>query len=347
LKKEYNKGGIMPAVIDSMMYVGETPWHREGVSLDNPPSVEEAITASGLDWTVRKEPTYIKEFKQGHMNFQLSETGHYVTLREDTGQILGNVSGQYEILQNHDAFLPFRPLVDYGYTFETAGAIQDGKKIWILAKAPNSALVGDDAIDPYILLFSSHDGSTGNNMRNTLVRVVCQNTLNIALSRKAKFEYNFRHTQNIKNNIKDVANNIEACQGNVAQAIEQMNRMKDRAINPNELDLYLETVIPFLKKRNEESVPELGIKVRNTAKPTYKKIVDNFYFGAGNKGKTLWDAYNAITEYYTHDKHYKDWVKATQFGQAYQYSVNALNVANKMVENDIHKTMYFANTPLS
>lgn len=337
----------MPAVIDSMMYVGETPWHREGVSLDNPPSVGEAITASGLDWRVRKEPTYIKQFKQGHMNFELETTGHYVTIREDTGQILGHVSSQYEILQNHDAFLPFRPLVDYGYTFETAGAIQNGKKIWILAKAPASKLVGDDAIDPYILLYSSHDGSTGNNMRNTLVRVVCQNTLNLALNRDAKFQYSFRHTQNIKNNIKDVANNIEACQGNVAQAIDQMNRMKEKAITPHELDLYLETVIPFLKKRNEESVPELGIKVRNTAKPAYERIVDNFYNGSGNKGETLWDAYNAITEYYTHDKQYKDWVKATQFGQAYKYTVDALSVANKMVENSLHKSMYFADVPMS
>ena len=320
----------MPAVIDSMMYVGEPPWHREGVSLDNPPSVEEAIVASGLDWTVRKEPTYIKEFKQGHMNFQLTETGHYVTQREDTGQILGNVSGQYEILQNHEAFLPFRPLVDYGYTFETAGAIQNGKKIWILASAPESAFVGDDAIDPYILLYTSHDGSAGNNLRSTLVRVVCQNTLNIALSRKAKFEYNFKHTQSIKSKIGDVANAIESCQGNVANAIDQMNRLNEHAITPVELDTYLETVIPLLKERHKVSVPEMGIRVRNTAKPMYEKIVNNFYNGRGNKGKTLWDAYNAITEYYTHDKQYKDWVKATQFGKAYEYNVNALTVANSM-----------------
>lgn len=358
----------MPANIDSMMYLGETPWHREGVKLDNPPTVEEAIQASGLDWRVEKRPTFylnpLTGFTENTDNAELLRkmirnnrsneifggflpTKHYVTVRMDNGKVLGNVSEKYEVLQNHDAFMPFRPLVDYGYTFETAGAIQGGKKIWILAKAPKGELVGDDTIQPYILLYTSHDGSTGNNMRDTMVRVVCQNTLDLALNRNANVEYKFKHTQNIKANIKNVANNIEACQGNVALAIDQMNRMNEYPITPSELDTYLETVIPFLKKRNEKSIPELGINVRNTAKPTYEQIVDNFYFGRGNKGKTLWDAYNAITEYYTHDKQYKDWVKSTQFGQAYQYKVDALKVANKMIDDHRHMSMYVSDVPLN
>tara|TARA_R100001463_G_scaffold39154_2_gene84051 strand:+ start:1231 stop:2217 length:987 start_codon:yes stop_codon:yes gene_type:complete len=321
----------MPAFIDTMMYLGDTPWHKQGVKLDNPPNVEEALYASGLDWTVRKEPTYINN-SQG----TTISTGHYVTIRDDNDKILGNVSERYEILQNKDAFLPFKALLDYGYQFETAGAIQHGKKVWILAKAPDSLQVGDDKINPYILSYSSHDGSSGNCLRPTAIRVVCQNTLDIALNRKSGWQYNLRHTQNIRENVVDLSKSIDECRGNTREAIEKMNRMTEHRLTPEEVTLYFETVIPFLKERHKESIPELGIHVRNTAKPAYEKIVDNFYNGRGNNGRTLWDAYNAITEYYTHDKKYSDWVKSTQFGKAYDYKVDAFKVADSMLQTRMY-----------
>ena len=118
-----------------------------------------------------------------------------------------------------------------------------------------------------------------------------------------------------------------------------MNNFNEIEIGEDSLDLYLETVIPFLKDRNKESNPKLDIFVRNTALPVYNKIKDNFHNGMGNKGKTLWDAYNAVTQYYTHDKQYKDWVRTTQFGAGYDYNVKAFKVAQKFVNilANIHK----------
>lgn len=332
----------MPAVIDSMMYVGETPWHGEGVRLNKPPTITEALEYSGLNWEVEKLPTFYDPFNNRNRGIP---TNHFVTIRTDTNQVLGHVSKQYGILQNREAFAPFEPLLDMGFNLETAGAIEDGKKVWVLAKSPDSYMVGDDEIEKYTLLYTSHDGSSGSVFRPTGVRVVCRNTIELALSRQSQWEYKLKHTSSIKDRVKNLTGILERCEGDFKAAIDDMKRFQDTDLTPEMLNTYLEAVIPFLKNRDKESVPELGIFVRNTAKPVYEKIVDNFYNGRGNNGRTLWDAYNAITEYYTHDKEYKDWVKQTQFGKPYDYKVKAFKVATKIAE--ISSSSFISSTQVS
>tara|TARA_R100000750_G_C2343391_1_gene95178 strand:+ start:1438 stop:2463 length:1026 start_codon:yes stop_codon:yes gene_type:complete len=318
----------MPAYIDTMMYVGEMPWHKQGIMVNEAPTIKEAIELAGIAWKVEKTPTYYtvpgKHMWQSHRK----ETGYYVTYRTDTNEPLGNVSERYEILQNADAFLPFEPMLDMGFTLETAGAVQKGKRIWVLAKAPEEYTVGDDKIRRYVFMFTSHDGSTGNCFRDTGIRIVCANTLDYALGRKGTFDYFIKHTSSIKQQVLDLREKIATSKGNFSKAISNMNRFSEYKLeDPELLDVYLETVIPFLKNRNKVSNPDLGIFVRNNAKPVYERLIELYHKGHGNKGETLWDAYNAVTEYYTHDKQYKDWVKATQFGKPYDYKVNAYNVA--------------------
>ena len=328
----------MPAFIDSMMYVGETPWHTLGNKLNKPPTTEEALREAGLNWNVRKMPTFYKKEWVG-----TKPTGHYVTVRSDTEEVLGHVSERYEVLQNKEAMEPFNVLLDHGFELETAGAIEGGKKVWVLAKSPKEFLVGDDKIQPYAFLYTSHDGSAGNSFRDTAVRIVCKNTLDIALARESTVKYAIKHTRNIKENVDILTERLKVSEGNIKQAIDGMNRMVEYRMDPNELDLYLEQSVPYLLSRHKESRPEHGIQTRNFAKPVYDKMVDNFYHGRGNKGETLWDAYNAITEYYTHDKQYKDWVKTTQFGKPYEYKVNALKWANILVD----KTKSYQSTGLA
>ena len=329
----------MPAMIDSMFYVGETPWHKQGKKLDNPPTVEEAIKEAGLDWYVKKMPTYVSDLDNDEEYYggrATIPTGHFYTMRVDNKGSrrkftpLGPVSERYGILQNKDAFEPFNVLLDYGYTLEAAGAIDEGRKVWILAKAPEHSMVGDDKLDKYVMLFTSHDGSAGSQFRPTAIRAICQNTIDLALKGTEKF-YSLKHTSNITARVKELTKNLDIMKGNVRDAINDMNRMTEYKIGPSELDIYLELSVPYLKTRHKESIPERNIFVRNNAKPVYEKMVDNFKNGRGNKGETLWDAYNAITEYYTHDANYKDWVKSTQFGKPYDYKVNALRVAQHMV----------------
>ena len=243
----------MPDFIDTMMYVGDTPWHKEGVKLERPPTIQAALHHSGLMWEVQKRPTYYHYHENqtfDGVNYeevkQVIGTGHFVTVRTDTQQVLGHVSGRYEVLQNREAFEPFEPMLDMGFTLETAGAVQDGKKIWVLAKAPESSKVGDDIIEQYVLLYTSHDGSAGSTFRPTAIRVVCYNTLELALSRESKWNYKLKHTSSIRDRVKNLTDIIEKSDGDFRSAIDDMNRFQDKEMNERELQIYLETVIPFL-----------------------------------------------------------------------------------------------------
>ena len=328
----------MPAYLDSMMYVGDKPWHNEGIQLGDPPTIPEALYTAGLNWEVKKAPTYFHEDHRTdgesyvHSLVKEQQTGYYVTYRTDTKEPLGNVSDRYEILQNKDAFEPFEPLIDNGFKLETAGSVQDGRKVWILAKAPEKYLVGNDKIDRYILMYTSHDGSAGNCMRDTAIRVVCYNTLMWSLEKSSNAEYQFRHTASIREKVLDLKDNLTKSEGNFKKAIDQMNRMREVSFTEELAGLYFEAVIPFLQNRGAKSNKELGIVKRDHATPVFDKLIHNFKEGAGNKGETLWDAYNAVTEYYDHQKTYKDWVGSTVFGSAGNYKTTAFQTAQRIAE---------------
>jgi len=321
----------MAHLVENMFYVGDKPWHGLGTPLEQSPTIEEALELAGMNWRVAKRPTFYDKFEGNEMSRK--ETGHFVTVRTDTNEPLGNVGTKYEVLDNVDAFRPFEVIADYGYTLETAGVIDMGKKVWILAKTPNTFKVGDDDIKDFILMYTSHDGSSGSCFRDVNIRVVCNNTLTWALQSKTQNEYKLRHTSSIKGRVTELTDNLSKRDGNVGLAIDDMNRMTEVEMTPESLKLYIESVMPWLKNRHRESIPEMGIFVRNRAKPVYEKITDLFYNGAGNKGRTLWDAYNAITEYHDHNKNHKDWVKGTQFGASNRDKSTAFYVASQMVKN--------------
>ena len=347
---------------DTMFYVGETPWHNLGVPLDNPPTIEEAVILANLDWEVYKKPTYYftgAEPRQSNNPYSLAnfanllytkdmvETKHYVTIRDafksddkltttyDGHKILGNVSKRYEVLQNRDAFTPFNVLLDHGYELETAGAVREGRMVWILARKVDNELnkVGDDNVERYVVLMNSHDGSTPVFMQPTTIRVVCANTLDYALSKESPLRFSIKHTANVKERLEEVTSALRFAEGNWRKAHEIMNRMVEHHMNFQQVKLYFEAVIPFLKHRGKSGKDELGVARRDIATPVFSQLMNNFAGGHGNKGETVWDAYNAITQYYDHQKNYKDWVWSTQFGKPAQYKRRAFLYATKIVEN--------------
>ena len=321
----------MSHLIESMFSVKETPWHQLGHVLDEAPTIEEAISLAGMGFNVNKVPTF---YNVPSSTVSLP-TGHFVTVRDDTNESIGNVGARYEVLQNVDAFKPFEVIMDYGYTIETAGVIENGKKVWILAKTPSEYLIGDDKVLDFILMYTSHDGSTGSCFRDVQIRVVCNNTLQASLKGNYKFEYKLRHTSSINQRVQDLARNIENRDGNIKLAVDKMNKMHDTPMDEKMLEMYIESVMPFLKNRHLTSNPEIGVYRKNKALPVFNTIKQLFYTGQGNKGKTVWDGYNAITEYHDHRKSHKDWVKGTQFGSSYKYKKDAFEVATKISETSL------------
>ena len=341
---------------NAMFYVGQTPWHGLGKKLEIEPSTEEALKLAGLDWKVYKTETYIKladnsKISPRYFNYFNTKNAYYgtdycCTYRLDHNNtenqplghkpvILGHVSKKYEVLQNKDAFQPFdEVLLDHGYTYETAGAVKDGQKIWILAKAPMGTNVANDNIDKYVLLFNSHNGSTGVTMKPTMVRVVCNNTLEYALNSQSDNGISLRHTTGVKDRLDSLTSALKTCEGDIDSAIEIMRRMNEVEINDKTMTEYFEKVFPTLVNREQETYhPVSKRKIPNFAKPHYEALVSNFKYGKGNNGKTMWDAYNSITEYIDHTKNYSDPMSSIGFGWGKNVKQNAFKIGNKFINN--------------
>ena len=179
-----------------MMYVeGEgRPWHGLGVAVDSPATAAEAITAASLDWRVTTNPVLIRN---SHTHVFEPIRGKVAIVREDTQEVFSVMGDGYEPVQNVDSFSFFDAVIAQGEAmYHTAGSLFGGRKVWILAKLPGDIVVTDtDKIEKYILLSNSHDGSSALRMKFTPIRVVCNNTLGIALSGHEGFYA--KHTRNV------------------------------------------------------------------------------------------------------------------------------------------------------
>lgn len=166
-----------------MFYVRDVPWHGLGTNVEDALSSNEALTAAGLDWNVvQKEIKTIDNIPIPNVK---------ANVREIDNKVLGIVSDRYKVLQNLEAFQFTDELLGGDILYETAGSLQGGRKVWLLARLSNKYKFQDDEIVPYLVLSNSHDGNAPVRVAMTPVRVVCQNTLNLAL-KKAKRSWSVR-----------------------------------------------------------------------------------------------------------------------------------------------------------
>lgn len=167
----------MSANVETMFSVREKPWHGLGAIIqDYPASVEEGLKLAGLDWEVKMVPLFYGDTREKSKEAE----GAVVISRATDNQFFGVTSKKYKILQNREAFSFVDNLMDNGAKFETAGALGNGERVWVLAKMEPYNILGDE-IANYLLLSTSHDGTSAVRVNSTNVRVVCQNTLNLAL----------------------------------------------------------------------------------------------------------------------------------------------------------------------
>ena len=164
----------MSANVETMFYVREKPWHGLGTLVMEAPASADALVWAGLDWRVIQ-----KEVRTEDGDWI---AGYKANVRSTDGSVLGIVSDRYKVVQNEDAFRFTDELLGEGVTYETAGSLQYGRKVWMLARMPQRYIIAGDEIEPYLVIMNSHDGSSGVKVAMTPIRVVCQNTLNLALS---------------------------------------------------------------------------------------------------------------------------------------------------------------------
>jgi phage/plasmid-like protein (TIGR03299 family) len=196
---------------DQMFSVREVPWHGLGVVLDEyPKSIDEALDKAGLGWKVThgevllvKAPEWTDDFGAKHPAELIPAKGFKASLREDTAEVLGIVSDEYEVVDNRDAFRFLDVLIRSELHFETAGSLWGGRRVWVLARLPEFIELGGDKSATYVYVANSHDGSMAVTAAATPIRIVCANTLGAALRQadhgaRAERTFRFRHTGNLQ-----------------------------------------------------------------------------------------------------------------------------------------------------
>ena len=189
----------MSANVESMFYVRTAPWHGLGTKVIEAPDSEGALVAAGLNWNVVQEPIYTREEEM--------IDGYRANVRDSDRRVLGVVTDRYKIVQNREAFAFTDELLGEGVRYETAGSLQGGRRVWLLAHMPREYIISGERISPYLLFSNAHDGSGAIKVALMPIRVVCQNTLNLALN-TAKRSWSMNHTGDIRGKMQEAKDTL-------------------------------------------------------------------------------------------------------------------------------------------
>ena len=312
----------------AMMYYGEVPWHSLGRKLDKPATAAEAIKAAQLDWEVEKKPLYVT---QGQQYRKLPN--RFAVVRKDQlagdepPDVLGIVAKGYTPLQNSAAFDWFDPIADGAKAiYHTAGALGGGERVWILAKLPDTIqVVGDDIADKYLLLSNSHDGSSSVQVKFTPIRVVCCNTLTMALTQGKGVRV--AHTPSLPARMAAARDALGIIRERFEEIARAFRRMAAVSVSHERLAHYVDRVFQMPADEHDE---------RARARVLLARVESARLFEAGRGNDvakvrgTLWAAYNGVAEFVDYAMAHRDAdrrLDAIWFGSGYLSKARAYRLA--------------------
>ncbi len=285
----------MAHLVESMAYVGAQPWHRLGQSLSPHQPIEVWQKEAGMDWQIKETPVLYSP-ETPYLQALESSQDHKVLYRSDTLTPLSVVSNRYKVVQPHEVLEFYRDLVEAGgFELETAGVLKGGRKLWALAKTGQETMVrGHDRVKAYLLLATSCDGTLCTTAQFTSVRVVCNNTLHVAVG-DTKGAVKVPHSR--KFDPQDVKNTLGLGLSHWESFISNIRQLAEQPINKFEAMNYLVSVL------GDTDVPLNA----QTSGRTIQKVF-NLYNGEAvgshlpaAKG-TCWGLLNSITEYVDHHR---------------------------------------------
>ncbi len=274
----------MSANVESMFYVRETPWHGLGVKVAEAPASADAIRLAGLDWNVVQEPV----FTEGNEKIP----GFYANVRDSDRKVLGVVTDRYRVVQNREAFAFTDELLGEGVRYETAGSLQDGRRIWLLARLPHEYIISGERISPYLVFSNAHDGSGAIRVAVTPVRVVCNNTLNLALS-TAKRSWSCIHTGDIKGKITDAKETLFFAEKYMGALGKEFDALRMKKLTDRQVEEYISLLLPgeedgTKRAKNMQRLQE-DMRARYHDAPDLKAV-----------GKNAYRFINAVSDFATH-----------------------------------------------
>lgn len=318
----------MAHMLETMAFVGQKPWHQLGNQLTAKQPIEVWARQAGMDWQICESPVRFISDTQGSLGTILTYPESKVLYRSDTKAPLSVVSDRYKVVQPAEILSFYRDLSEVGgYELETAGVLKAGKKFWALAKTgQQAALKGNDVVKGYLLLATSCDGSIATSATFTSVRVVCANTLQIALN-GATAAIRVPHSTTF--DPVAVKQQLGIAVSGWDSFMYRMKTLSERKVKSHESMNYFLRVFGATDLNATVLANERAIKK-----------VQALYEGAGmgsdlaSSSGTAWGLLNAVTQFADYDRrarsndHRQD---SAWFGQGSQLKQRALDVAMQMV----------------
>lgn len=277
----------MPANVESMFYVRETPWHGLGIKVMEAPDSEGALIAAGLNWNVIQEPIFTGENEPIR--------GYKANIRDSDRRVLGVVTDRYKVIQNHEAFAFTDELLGQGVRYETAGSLQDGKKVWLLAHMPHEYIISGERISPYLLFSNTHDGSGAIKVALTPIRVVCNNTLNLALS-TAKRSWSMIHTGDIRSKMQEARDTLFMAERYMDELGKEFEALRLKKLPDQKVMEYIEVLLPVEDGLTPQQIKNIE-RLREDMKIRYFDAPD-----LQDTGKNAYRFINAVSDFATHAK---------------------------------------------
>ena len=273
-----------------MAYVGKEPWHGLGNKLPENASIETWMKAAGMSWEIKRGVVQFTP-NSGEWFKTIPVSDSHVLYRGDNLEPLGIVSAKYKVVQPGQVLEFFRDLLPVGFTLDTAGTLFGGKRFWALASIGESAIITgqDDLVNGYLLLSSSADGTLATTAKFTTVRVVCNNTLSMSLSRKEAKEISISHRSDYDGaRIKQA---LGVATGAFHSFISASRDLASRGVSRTQAESMTASLLRDNAGTTRDDV---------TKSKAYNSILSLFEHGQGNNGETAWDWVNGVTEYVDH-----------------------------------------------
>lgn len=263
----------MAANVESMFYVRTAPWHGLGVRVNEAVNSAEALGKAGLDWKVVQEPVYTGQNE--------IVAGWKANIRNKDRRVLGLVTDRYKVVQNEEAFAFTDQLLGEGVRYETAGSLQGGRRIWLLARLPREYVITGERISPYLVFTNSHDGSGAVRVAITPIRVVCQNTLNLALA-NAKRSWSMIHTGNVENKLDEARDTLFRAENYMDELGKEFENLRKIQLSDKKVMEYINLLLPIdnsMTQQQKKGIAKLqeDLKMRYFDAPDLKSVGNNGY----------------------------------------------------------------------
>ena len=270
----------MAHMIETMAFAGETPWHGLGKRVIADLTPAQMLKEAQLDWTVEKRPL---SFNQ--KNGTEVVTDHCALVRSSDESVLSVVSNDWNPVQNETAFEFFQDFVMAGdMEMHTAGSIREGRNVWALAKVKDSfEILGGDRVDSYLLFSNPHEYGKCIDIRFTPIRVVCNNTLTLALGNRSDLMVRLNHRREFDSAM--VKQTLGIAQTKMGNYKEMAEFLASREYNDKTVVEYLKEVFPSASKKEE--------KLSRPAQTAFSVLETQP--GSEFGKNSWWQAFNAVT----------------------------------------------------